>query len=343
MIHLKNISKHYESKHGTFTALKNVSLNIESGQIFGIIGRSGAGKSTLVRCINLLEKPNQGSVKVNGIDLTALSDSKLQKERRHIGMIFQHFNLLDSLNVYDNIALPLNLAGHPADKIKSKVNELLDLVGLKNKQHNFPADLSGGQKQRVAIARALTGNPKVLLCDEATSALDPETTSAILKLLKDINQKLNLTIVCITHEMSVIKFFCDRALVMDEGEAVENASVLDIFTKAKHPVTQAILKGEAQNKLPKRLEALIHKTRGDKTIPVLRLSFVGDQVNQPILGNLHDELGVEVNILQAHLDWIADTEVGITVCELIGSDELVQKAKDSLKQHNIIIEELGYV
>lgn len=343
MINLSHISKKYATAHGEFTALDDVSVNIPAGQIFGIIGRSGAGKSTLVRCINLLERPTEGTVTVDGVELTELNEKKLQKERQQIGMIFQHFNLLDSRNVFANVALPLELAGESDEAIKQKVDSLLKLVGLHDKHHNFPADLSGGQKQRVAIARALACAPKVLLCDEATSALDPETTLSILKLLKEINKQLNLTIVCITHEMSVIKFFCDRALVMENGKAVESGTVLDIFTRSESPVTHAILQNEAKTKLPKKLKSRIQQNPTSQSIPVLRLCFVGEQVEQPILSNLHDQLGVEVNILQAHMDWIQDTEVGITICELIGDPPLIEKAKQLLNAQNIIVEELGYV
>lgn len=343
MIKLSHISQTFQTAKGPFKALDNVSVDIPTGEIFGIIGRSGAGKSTLVRCINLLQKPDEGTVTVDGTELTALDEKALQSARARIGMIFQHFNLLDSCNVFDNIALPLALTKTPKQKIKTKVTELLKLVGLSDKRLHYPDDLSGGQKQRVAIARALASDPSILLCDEATSALDPETTLSILNLLKDINQKLKLTIVVITHEMSVIKFFCDRALVMEKGRTVECASVLEIFTQATHPVTKAILQNESKTKLPRRLQERIAAQGENKATPILKLCFIGTQVEQPILSNLHDRYGVDVNILQAHVDWIQETEIGISICELLGSENQVEQALASLKAQDIIVEGLGYV
>ena len=217
MIKLSHVEKTYQGPDGPVPALKGIDLEIASGEIYGIIGLSGAGKSTLVRCINLLERPTAGSVTIDGQDMLALSDSELREARSHIGMIFQHFNLLSSANVYDNIAFPLRLAGKPESEIKAKVTELLRLVGLDQKAHQYPSQLSGGQKQRVGIARALANDPKILLCDEATSALDPQTTKAILALIQRINKDLGLTVVVITHEMQVIKEICDKVAVLDGG------------------------------------------------------------------------------------------------------------------------------
>ncbi|MBN9336853.1 MAG: ATP-binding cassette domain-containing protein, partial [Chryseobacterium sp.] len=229
MIELLNVSKRFTTKNRIIQALSNVSLTVEKGEIFGVIGSSGAGKSTLIRCVNLLEKPNEGKVIVDNVELTKLSEAQLTLERRKIAMIFQHFNLLSSRTVFDNVAFPLELEGKSKSEIKEKVDSLLELVGLKEKAKDYPANLSGGQKQRVAIARALANDPKVLLCDEATSALDPATTKSILQLLKSINQKLNLTILLITHEMEVIKSICDKVAVIDNGQLVEQGKVEQIF------------------------------------------------------------------------------------------------------------------
>ena len=241
MIELKNISKQFEVKGKKITALDNVSLEVPQGTIYGVIGASGAGKSTLIRCVNLLERPTIGQVIVDGQDLTAMSDKDLILARRNIAMIFQHFNLLSSQTVFENVALPLRLNNTPKDQVEKKVNELLELVGLTERKDVYPSNLSGGQKQRVAIARALASNPKVLLCDEATSALDPATTQSILQLLKDINKRLGLTILLITHEMEVVKRICDRVAVIDKGELIETGSVSEIFSNPKTALAQKFI------------------------------------------------------------------------------------------------------
>lgn len=235
MIELKEVSKIFYKKGGAVAALSDLSLTVARGEIFGVIGASGAGKSTLIRCVNLLERPTAGRVIVDGQDLMALPSRLLTQERRHIGMIFQHFNLLSSRTVFGNVAFPLELSGISAHEIAKRVSELLALVGLQDRQHDYPVNLSGGQKQRVAIARTLASNPKVLLCDEATSALDPETTRSILALLKDINLRFQITILLITHEMNVVKAICDKVAVISEGRLVEQGTVGEIFS---HPRTE---------------------------------------------------------------------------------------------------------
>ena len=241
MIQLSHIEKIYDSPSGPVRALKDISLHKEKGDIYGIIGLSGAGKSTLVRCINLLERPTKGTVVVDGQEITAMSDSQLRAARKNIGMIFQHFNLLSSATVYENVAFPLELAKTNKDVIQKKVTELLELVGLADKADQYPSQLSGGQKQRVGIARALASDPKVLLCDEATSALDPQTTKSILELIKDINAKLKLTVVVITHEMQVIKEICDKVAVIQNGLIAENGPVLDVFINPQQPITKEFI------------------------------------------------------------------------------------------------------
>ena len=241
MIKLSNITKVFQQGTRTIQALNNVSLHVPAGQIYGVIGASGAGKSTLIRCVNLLERPTEGSVQVGGQELTTLSESELTKARRQIGMIFQHFNLLSSRTVFGNVALPLELDNTPKEEIKRRVTELLDLVGLGDKHDSYPANLSGGQKQRVAIARALASNPKVLLCDEATSALDPATTRSILELLKDINRRLGLTILLITHEMDVVRKVCDSVTLLDHGRIVATGPVADVVTDVDSPLARMIV------------------------------------------------------------------------------------------------------
>lgn len=241
MIELKDITKIFYQKKREFKALNGVSLFVPKGKIFGIIGASGAGKSTLIRTVNLLERPTTGTVEIDGIAITSLSNSELAKERRHIGMIFQHFNLLSSRTVFENIAFPLELEGWSKSAIKERVIELLKLVSLEEKIDDYPVNLSGGQKQRVAIARTLSNNPKVLLCDEATSALDPATTNSILALLKDINQRLNITILLITHEMKVVKRICDEVAVISSGQIIEQGLVDEVFSNPQHPLTKEFI------------------------------------------------------------------------------------------------------
>ena len=250
MIKLNNITKIFELPGKRLTALDNVSLNVEKGQICGVIGASGAGKSTLIRCVNLLEKPTSGSVMVDCVELTQLSDRELVRARRQIGMIFQHFNLLSSRTVFENVALPLELENTPKAKIQEKITALLALVGLSEKRDAYPSNLSGGQKQRVAIARALASDPKVLLCDEATSALDPATTQSILKLLKEINRSLGITILLITHEMEVVKQICDQVAVIDQGRLVEQGTVGEIFANPKTELAQDFIRSTFHISLP---------------------------------------------------------------------------------------------
>ena len=241
MIELRNITKQFIQKNKETLALNGVSLHVPKGKIFGVIGSSGAGKSTLIRTVNLLERPTSGEVIIDGVNLLNLSSSELAKERRQIGMIFQHFNLLSSKTVFENIAFPLQLDNTPKEAIKQRVLELLNLVGLSEKQHDYPSSLSGGQKQRVAIARTLATNPKVLLCDEATSALDPATTLSILTLLKDINTRLNITILLITHEMNVVKRICDEVAIISEGQLIEQGPVAEVFTNPQTAVARDFL------------------------------------------------------------------------------------------------------
>lgn len=306
MIKLSNITKVFQQGTRTIQALNNVSLHVPAGQIYGVIGASGAGKSTLIRCVNLLERPTEGSVQVGGQELTTLSESELTKARRQIGMIFQHFNLLSSRTVFGNVALPLELDNTPKEEIKRRVTELLDLVGLGDKHDGYPANLSGGQKQRVAIARALASNPKVLLCDEATSALDPATTRSILELLKDINRRLGLTILLITHEMDVVKRICDCVAVISNGELIEQDTVSEVFSHPKTPLAQKFIQSTLHLDIPEDYQARLKASPETDSVPMLRMEFTGQSVDAPLLSETARRFNVNNNIISAQMDYAGD-------------------------------------
>ncbi|WP_223067639.1 methionine ABC transporter ATP-binding protein [Paenibacillus caui] len=335
MIELKEITKVYGSKQKTTTALSGLNLTVEKGQIFGVIGHSGAGKSTLIRCINLLERPTRGEVWVNGVNLTRLGKRELQQQRRRIGMIFQHFNLLSSATVYDNIAFPLKLAGSDKAKIKAKVEELLVLVGLEAHSAKYPSQLSGGQKQRVGIARALASDPGVLLCDEATSALDPQTTDSILKLLLDINRKLGLTIMLITHEMHVIQSICDRVAVIHQGGIVEEGPVTEVFLKPQHPVTKEFISRDVAGGEPLKQAIELLKPKG---IGIYRITFLGTQTYESTLSEVVSETGVHFAILQGTISAIKDVPYGQLTVSFEGKPEAVAQTVAKLQQRELDVE-----
>lgn len=341
MIELINVEKTYYSKAGDIHALKTTNLKIKAGEIFGIIGLSGAGKSTLVRCINMLEKPTAGKVFVDGAELTNMNDSQLRKARQNIGMIFQHFNLLTSRTVYDNIAFPLEIQGMSKEAIKERIQPLLELVQLEERADYYPSQLSGGQKQRVGIARALASNPKVLLCDEATSALDPQTTKSILDLLKDINKKMQLTIVMITHQMEVVKEVCDRIAVIEDGVIIEEGPMVEVFTNPQHPTTKEFAATASQ--LPDSIKNMVlhpdHQT-GDKM--VARLTFIGNSAGEPIVSGMVKRFDVDVSILFGNISQLKDTPFGTLIVEVSGEDEGVKKALKYLNDQNLKVEVLGY-
>ncbi|KFF09612.1 methionine ABC transporter ATP-binding protein MetN [Flavobacterium hydatis] len=343
MIELKNITKKFYKTGREITALKGVSLHVPEGKIFGVIGTSGAGKSTLIRCINLLEKPTSGDVIVGGKSLLQLSNAELAQERRQIGMIFQHFNLLSSRTVFDNVAFPLELAGVSKNEIKNRVKELLELVGLDEKINDYPANLSGGQKQRVAIARTLANNPKVLLCDEATSALDPGTTRSILNLLKDINKRLNITILLITHQMEVVKAICDEVAVISNGELIEQGTIGEIFANPKHALTSEFIASSLHIDIPdlyqERLSAVYKKGLN----PLLRLELNGKSVNEPILTQAARKFNVNANIITAQTAFAGDVNFGILIVELSGDESEQNQAIIFFKEKHIKTEILGYV
>lgn len=336
VILLNDVSVVFEVDKHKIHAVDHVTLKIEKGDIYGIIGYSGAGKSTLVRLINLIQKPLNGTVSVDGIELTSLSPNDLRKARKKIGMIFQHFNLMNSLSVFENVAFPLHKSGLTKKEIEEKVKSLLDLVGLSDKLTSYPRQLSGGQKQRVAIARALANDPSVLLCDEATSALDPKTTYSILELLKEVNQKLGITIVIITHEMQVIKEICNKVAIMEEGKVIEEGSILDIFTKPKQPLTKDFIDTAIHvNKGIKTVlshEKLLNLKRGDILV---KLSFVGSSTGEPLITKLSTHYNVSANILFGNVEIIQETPVGTLLVALQGESKNLDNALDYIKESGI--------
>ena len=345
MIKLSKIEKIYKGASGDVHALKGIDLHIERGEIYGIIGLSGAGKSTLVRCINMLERPTAGEVIVDGKNMIALSESELRDARKNIGMIFQHFNLLSSATVYENIAFPLTLSKTPSAEIEKKVRPLLELVGLSDKANQYPSQLSGGQKQRVGIARALASDPKILLCDEATSALDPQTTKSILALIKDINKKLKLTVVVITHEMQVIKEICDKVAVISDGVIAERGNVLDVFTNPQHKITKEFISVLLSNDLPAAFrgnEISQEKTPG--SLLLLRLIFLGEKADDPVLAEMiRNCKGLECTMLFGNLDEIHGVPFGRMIVGLSGAESSIQNALDFLSTKDVRVEVIGYV
>ena len=336
MIEIRHLTKIFGDGQREVRALDDVSLEVKPGEIFGIIGLSGAGKSTLVRCINMLERPQEGTVLVNGIDMTALGNRELRAARQRIGMIFQHFNLLSCRTVFGNVAFPLEITGVPKPEIEERVLELLRLVGLEDKGSSYPAQLSGGQKQRVGIARALANKPRVLLCDEATSALDPETTTAVLDLLQDINRTMGLTILLITHEMPVIQQICDRVAVIENGRIVETGPVLEVFTRPKTEEARRLVRGVIDIDIPPDL--LERHSNGDTIL--LKISFIGALAGKPIMAALMQRYPVIVNILFGRIDHIKDTPFGTLVVELSGDSDALREATDFIAGQDLQVEVL---
>lgn len=318
MIELINISKHFDSRDGTVVALNNVSLEINDGDIYGIIGVSGAGKSTLVRCINMLEKPTEGTVRIDGVDMKTLSEKQLREKRREISMIFQNYNLLMQRNCLQNVCFPLELVGTDRRSAEKRACELLELVGLSDKAASYPAQLSGGQRQRVAIARALATNPRVLLCDEATSALDPTTTNSILELIRTINETMGITVIVITHQMSVVESICNHVAILDEGEVAEKGDVGEIFS---HPHSQAA----RRLVFPEGSSDVIVKTAPNEHI--IRVVFNGAKsTNTPLIARMAVEKGIEANITYASARTINDKVYGYMILGITGDSNTVKQA-----------------
>ncbi len=341
MIKLENIDVTFKQGVKVVNAVKNVSLHVEPGDIYGIIGYSGAGKSTLVRTINLLQRPTKGNVVVNGVDLLKLKPKGLRAARKKIGMIFQHFNLMNTLSVFDNVAFPLKKSGKTKSEIEQKVLSLLELVGLEDKVNSYPRQLSGGQKQRVAIARALANDPDVLLCDEATSALDPKTTYSILELLQKVNIQLGITIVIITHEMQVVKEICNKVAVMEEGEVIEQGSVLEIFTNPERDLTKDFI--DTATHINQGIETvlsheqLLNLKEGDYLV---KISFVGASTGEPLITKLSTQFQVAANILFANVEIIQDTPVGTLLVGLSGEKSGIENALSYIKEQGVSVDVL---
>ena len=333
IIRLENVNKTYETKDGQVVALKNINLSIQKGDIFGIIGMSGAGKSTLVRCLNLLEVPTEGKVIIEGNDLTSLKEKELRILRRNIGMIFQHFNLLMQKNVLDNVCFPLELAGMKKKEAKAKARELLEIVGLKDREKAYPIQLSGGQKQRVAIARALANNPKILLCDEATSALDPQTTSSILELLKEINEKYEITIVIITHQMSVVQEVCKNVGIIDGGELVEKGEVLEIFSNPKTKKAKELILSGSENGARKELQTL-------ESTKIVRIVFTRQSSFEPVIANMVLKFATPVNILGASTKNVGGIAAGEMLLGLPHDEDTAKEMVQYLKDRGLVVEEV---
>ena len=329
MIQVENLCKSFSTKSGTVEAARNISFSIEKGEIFGIIGLSGAGKSTLVRCLNLLERPTSGSVWVNGKNLTELSERKLRKERQNIGMIFQHFNLLMQRTALDNVCFPMEIVGISKKEARKKALEYLKIVGLEEKALSYPSQLSGGQKQRVAIARVLASDLEILLCDEATSALDPQTTKSILELIRKINKEYGITVVVITHEMSVVQEICNRVAVLERGVLVESGTVEELFRSPKtEAARRLVFSGRAQ----------IQKMNGKRLV---RVTFKDKSSFEPVIANLVLTYRTPVNILYADTKNIGGSAEGEMILQLPEIEETAEKMIEYLRETNMGVEELS--
>ena len=342
MIDIQNVTKVYKTKSGQLTAVDQVSLSINKGDIFGIIGYSGAGKSTMIRLLNGLEKPTSGSVVVNGQDISKASGNQLREARQKISMIFQHFNLLWSRTVEENISFPLEIAGVPKEQRAKRVEELIELVGLKGRGKAYPSQLSGGQKQRVGIARALANNPEVLLCDEATSALDPETTDSILELLLDINKKIGLTIVLITHEMHVIRKICNRVAVMEAGKVVEQGDVLQVFQHPQAPITKNFV-SQASGATQETQASLEQIIANYPTGKIVKLSFVGQTTEQPVISQIIKKFDIVVNIVHGKIATTTKGSLGTLYIHIDGAADKVAAALKFLEQHEVQTEVIEHV
>jgi len=343
MIELKDVSRTFDSAEARVEAVRSVNLHIREGEIYGIIGASGAGKSTLVRCINLLEQPDSGTVTVDGQELTAVSPKELRVARKNIGMIFQSFNLMASRTVLDNVAYPLHGRNMSRQQVTDKVRELLRLVELSDKENAYPSQLSGGQKQRVAIARALATDPKVLLCDEATSALDPQTTIAILELIKRVNRELGITVVLITHEMAVIKEICHKVAVMDQGKIIEEGEVFSVFAAPQQALTKQLVESTLRmEKIRTLLEEDADLVRLKPGEQLLKLKYLGLQASDPLISEISRRFNVNCNIIFGNIEIISQTTLGTLVIIISGEPGQVASAIAHLNQNNVEVEVLHH-
>ena len=338
VIEILNVEKVFKNKKSEVHALRNVSLKVEKGDIFGIVGYSGAGKSTLLRLVNLLEKPTSGSVKIEGKEIINLSEKELNILRKNIGMVFQQFNLLESQTVYQNLKIPLIISGTPKNSIDKRIEELLDFVGLKDKKNSSVSKLSGGQKQRIGIARALATHPKILLCDEATSALDPKTTKSILQLLKKINNEFGITILLITHEMEVVKEICNKVAVMQDGEIKEQGNIIEIFTNPQENITKNFISSIINNNIPESL-----KEELDLNLPVVKLTFLGEKSGQPLISEINKKFDISTKILSASVNELSNTILGVLVVQLEGNPAIINEVEEFIKNRGVKIERMEII
>lgn len=338
MIEFSHLNKTFVSRSGKVEALKDVSLTVDNGDIYGVIGFSGAGKSTLIRMANLLERPDSGSIKVDGVELTGQTEAQLIPIRRKIGMVFQQFNLLESRTVGQNIEIPLKLAGVAPEKRAVRVKELLQFVELSDKVNTYVSRLSGGQKQRVGIARALALSPSILLCDEATSALDPQTTESILALLKKVNRELGVTILLITHQMQVVQRICNKVAVMENGRIVEQGTVLEVFGSPKQEITRSFVRAIIQDEVPQSIQKIVKADgKGGK---IEKLKFVGNTVNEPVIAEICQQSGVEVNILCASVQEMQDSVMCVFLLRLLGEESAIAVAEAFIDKTGVLREEV---
>ena len=338
VIEILNVEKVFKNKKSEVHALRNVSLKVEKGDIFGIVGYSGAGKSTLLRLVNLLEKPTSGSVKIEEREIINLSEKELNILRKNIGMVFQQFNLLESQTVYQNLKIPLIISETPKNSIDKRIEELLDFVGLKDKKNSSVSKLSGGQKQRIGIARALATHPKILLCDEATSALDPRTTKSILQLLKKINNEFGITILLITHEMEVVKEICNKVAVMQDGEIKEQGNIIEIFTNPQENITKNFISSVINNNIPESL-----KEELDLNLPVVKLTFLGEKSGQPLISEINKKFDISTKILSASVNELGNTILGVLVVQLEGNPAIINEVEEFIKNRGVKIERMEII
>lgn len=339
MIQLEHVTKTFKTKDGDVQAVKDVSIHVKEGTIYGIIGFSGAGKSTLVRCMNLLERPEEGKIIFDGQDLTSASPTDLRKARKKIGMIFQHFNLLPALTIYENIALSLRMEKLPKEEIDAKVMNLLELIDLVERKDSYPSQLSGGQKQRVSIARALVNDPKVLLCDEATSALDPQTTQTILKLIKRINKERGITVIMITHEMFVVKEVCDRVAIMEAGRVVEKGDIVEIFSHPQEKMTKEFISTASNaNKIEELIEQKHPITQLDENEQLVRLQYDQTNTSHPVISEISRKFNVDCSIIYGNIEILQESPIGTLICVLKGTDDNIRNSIAYFKKDGIRVE-----
>lgn len=342
MLVLDDVHKIYgKGKEKKVSALKGINLRVEKGEIFGVVGFSGAGKSTLIRCVNLLERPSSGKVLINGVDLLTLAPKDLRKQRKKIGMIFQQYNLLNSKTIFHNVAIPLILEGTPKNEIKEKVTKLLAFVGLEDRMNHYPDQLSGGQKQRVGIARALTTDPDILLCDEATSALDPNTTEAVLELLRKVRDEFGLTILMITHEMNVIRDICDKVAVIEDGTIAEQGSVIDVFTEPKTMIARSFVRTVLNDNIPKSVQKLINESSHSSSHGIYRIIFKGNSTNVPLISNTAKHFSIDLNVLHGMVTELQGQPFGNLLVEFKGDKEEILRAVQYIRDNEAVIKEVS--